>query len=64
RVMAGTNGISDVKKGDSVRVLAVVEGDKARSLRIVDLSNLKNLRGKVPPGPPSRRAGAQAPIAW
>jgi hypothetical protein len=58
RVMAGTNGISDVKKGDSVRVLAVVEGDKARSLRIVDLSNLKNLRGKVPPLP---RKPGQAP---
>ena len=51
-VMAGNEGIADVKKGDSVRVLAVVEGDKARSLHVIDLSNLKELRGKLKPPPP------------
>jgi hypothetical protein len=58
RVMAGTNGISDVKKGDNVRVLAVVEGDKARSVTIADLSKLKDLRGKLPQMP---RKPGQAP---
>jgi hypothetical protein len=46
RVMAGKEGIGGVKKGDTVRVLAVVEDGKARSLHVVDLSNLKELRSK------------------
>jgi hypothetical protein len=51
RVRAGTNGISDVNKGDNVRVLAVVEGNRARALQVVDLSNLKDLRGRSPMKP-------------
>jgi hypothetical protein len=51
RTLPGTQGIGDVKKGHTVRVMAVIEKDKPRALHVVDLSNLKERRGKreLPP---------------
>lgn len=49
RVLASKGGISDIQKGDRVQVLAVVEGNGARLLHVVDLSKLPAVDGK--PGP-------------
>jgi hypothetical protein len=48
-VNAGNNGISDVKTGDQVRILAVVEGDSRRAVEIIDSTTVQELRGKWRP---------------
>lgn len=42
-VNAGRDGIGSVKTGDSVRLMAIVEGDTARALHITDETNLRRL---------------------
>jgi len=51
-VNAGNNGISDVKNGDTVRVVAVASGGKASAVEIVDGTNVQNLRGRWAPAFP------------
>ena len=50
-VTAGNNGISDVKTGDAVHVLAVVSGGKARAVDIVDATTVQQSRGRWAPFP-------------
>jgi hypothetical protein len=50
-VTAGNNGISDVKTGDTVRVVAVVSGGKARAVDIVDATTVQQSRGRWAPFP-------------
>jgi hypothetical protein len=43
-VDAGNNGIADVAKGDTVRVLALVSGGKSAAVQIFDATKVKHLR--------------------
>jgi hypothetical protein len=57
-VTAVNNGISDVKSGDTVRVLAVVSGGKASAVDLVDATRAQQLRGRwQPPFPSEPGAG-------
>lgn len=49
-VNAGRDGIDSVKTGDQVHVMAVVEGDQARAVHVVDTTNVKRLRERWWPG--------------
>jgi hypothetical protein len=51
-VNAGRDGIGDVKTGDEVHVMAVVEGDRARAVHIADTTNLRRLGEQWRPRPP------------
>ena len=50
-VTAGNNGISDVKIGDAVHVVALVSGGKARAVDIVDATTVQQSRGRWAPFP-------------
>ena len=50
-VTAGNNGISDVKTGDAVHVVAVVSGGEARAVDIVDATTVQQSRGRWAPFP-------------
>jgi hypothetical protein len=52
-VNAGNDGIGDVKSGDEVRIVAVVENNKARAVQIYDGTNVRELRGKWQPRRPA-----------
>lgn len=43
-VNAGRDGIDSVKTGDQVQLMALVEGEKARAVRIMDTTNVERLR--------------------
>jgi hypothetical protein len=77
RVLAAKGGISDVVKGDRVQVLAVVDDEDARVLRLVDLSKLpgaekrgalrkeiEERRKDMMDNTMDKRKEAQAPTAW
>ena len=51
-VNAGNDGIDDVKSGDKVRIVAVVEDGKARAVQVFDGTNVAELRGKWHPRGP------------
>jgi hypothetical protein len=51
-VLAGDNGIADVKTGDDVRVLATVKGGTYAAVEVADTTRLKNLRGRWHPARP------------
>lgn len=57
-VNAGNDGIADVKKGDDVRVMAVVAGGTAKAVEVNDGTNIRASHDRWAPGPP---AGAPAP---
>lgn len=57
-VNAGNDGIADVKKGDAVRVVALVDGESASAVEIFDGTNVERLGRRWRPEPP-----AQAPAA-
>lgn len=48
-VEAGRDGIADVKKGDTVRVMAVVQGERAQAHAIVDETTTRRIREKASP---------------
>jgi hypothetical protein len=48
-VNAGNDGIADVQTGNDVRVLAVVKDGTASAVNVVDLTTVKELRGKWRP---------------
>ena len=50
-VNAGRDGIDDVKTGDTVRVMAVVEGGKARAVQVADTTNIRRSMERWRPGP-------------
>jgi hypothetical protein len=50
-VNAGNNGIADVKKGDTVRITALVSGGKARAVDLMDITKTGALRGRWLPPP-------------
>ena len=51
-VNAGNQGIADVKKGDQVRIMAVVRDGKAQAVKINDATQVDQLRGRwMPPRP-------------
>lgn len=54
-VNAGNDGIDDVKTGDDVRIVAVVEDNKARAVQVFDGTKVAELRGKWRPRPPEER---------
>jgi hypothetical protein len=56
-VAAGDNGIADVAKGDTVRVLAV--GSAAK--QIVDVTKVQSLRGKYWKQKPEQPEGSESP---
>lgn len=60
-VNAGNNGIADVNTGDSVRILAVVEGDDARAVEIMDKTQIQDLRGRW--NPRARSESEESPAA-
>jgi hypothetical protein len=43
-VNAGRDGIDNVKNGDKVKVMAVVEGNEARAVHVVDATNIERSR--------------------
>jgi len=43
-VIAGNNGIADVKNGDEVWITAVVSGGKATAIHVLDATNVRRLR--------------------
>ena len=51
-VNAGRDGISSVKTGDTVHVVAVVSGGKASAVDVFDVTNVQNLRGRWAPAFP------------
>ena len=53
-VVAGNNGIADVKSGDTVRILAVVNGGTANAVDLVDATRVQQLRGRWLPAFPSQ----------
>jgi hypothetical protein len=57
-VNAGNDGIADVKKGDDVRVTAIVSGGTAKAVEVNDGTNIGELRGRWQPGPPPGAPGA------
>lgn len=54
-VNAGRDGIGDVKKGDQVRVMALVEGDKATAMHVTDETNLGKIGEKWWPKPNGKK---------
>jgi hypothetical protein len=48
-VIAGNNGIADVKNGDEVWITAVVSGGKATAIHVLDATNVRRLRGLLHP---------------
>ena len=52
-VDAGRDGIADVKKGDTVRVQAIVTGSTAKAVDIVDTTTLDALRQQYEPKKPA-----------
>ena len=51
-VVAGNNGIADVKTGNTVRIVAVVSGGKSGAVEVIDGTNVQKLRGRwAPPFP-------------
>ncbi|MFA5788204.1 MAG: hypothetical protein WDA71_14670 [Actinomycetota bacterium] len=62
-VNAGNEGIADVKKGDTVRVTAVVSGSTARAVDVTDATQVQESRGRwMPPRPsaPSTTSGTSS----
>ena len=59
-VNAGRDGIADVKTGDKVRVLGVVQGSSSKALDIGDVTNLREHRDKWAPRPPAAPGDAPA----
>ena len=51
-VNAGNEGIDDVKKGDTVRVVALAGGGTPHAVKIADVTTLEKLRGRWLPLPP------------
>jgi hypothetical protein len=49
-VNAGRDGIDSIKTGDGVQITAVVEGDTARAVHVVDTTNVRRLRDRWWPG--------------
>jgi hypothetical protein len=61
-VDAGQNGIGSVKKGDSVRVLAIVSGSATHAVRVDDVTNIGRLDGRwLPMRPRRQQAPGSAP---
>lgn len=58
-VKSADNGIADVANGDQVNVIAVVTGDNARAVSVVDVTKVGELGGKWRP----RRGPRPAPSA-
>jgi hypothetical protein len=48
-VNAGNNGISDVKSGNTVHVVAIVKDGKANAVDVMDGTNIRELRGRWQP---------------
>ncbi|MGH2687249.1 MAG: hypothetical protein ACRDKW_00355, partial [Actinomycetota bacterium] len=42
---ANGEGIAGIENGDTVHVMALVDGDKARAVAVVDMEAVKELRG-------------------
>jgi hypothetical protein len=61
-VVAGNNGIADVKTGNTVRIVAVVSGGSARAVQILDATTAKQSFGRwlprFPGTPPSASQSA------
>jgi hypothetical protein len=57
-VNAGNDGIDDVKKGDNVRVAAIVSGGSAHAVEIMDGTNISHLRERWAPRPVKPSASA------
>lgn len=57
-VDAGRDGIGSVKTGDTVRVLAKVEGSSATAFDVEDVTNLRTLRQQWSPRRPAAPNGA------
>jgi hypothetical protein len=53
-VNAGRDGIGDVADGDTVRVVAVVDGNSARAVQIFDVTSVGELRERWHPPRPER----------
>lgn len=53
-VNAGRDGIGDVKTGDEVRVMAVVEDGDARAVQVADTTNIRRSMDRWRPGPRPR----------
>lgn len=60
-VNAGNDGIGDVKTGNEVRVVALVKGDAANAVQVLDLTTIKDLRGQW--APRRQRPGMPRPSA-
>ncbi len=56
-VNAGNDGIADVRDGDTVRITAVVSGQTARAVDIVDVTRVRESRGRWFPSRPRASAG-------
>ena len=56
-VNAGNQGIGDVKRGDQVRVTAVVRDGKASAVDLHDVTQARQLRDRWLPPRPDRRPG-------
>ncbi|MDQ1712803.1 MAG: hypothetical protein QOE45_2253, partial [Frankiaceae bacterium] len=57
-VNAGNDGIADVKTGDKVNVVAIVNGSTANAVHVVDATSVGKLRQQWRPGRPKASAGA------
>jgi hypothetical protein len=55
---AGDNGISDIKPRDTVRIVAVLTGGKARAMHILDVTKVERLHGRWWPGPAAPPEGS------
>ena len=51
------DGIADVKTGDKVRVLGVVQGSSTKALDIADVTNIREHHEKWAPKPPAAPEG-------
>lgn len=58
-VNAGNDGIADVKSGDKVHVVAIVTGGNARAVQVMDVTKVRELRGKWKPARPGPSASAR-----
>jgi hypothetical protein len=55
---SGDNGISDVKPRDTVRIVAVLTGGKARAMHILDVTKVERLHGRWRRGPAAPPEGS------
>ncbi|MBA3652747.1 MAG: hypothetical protein H0W70_00985 [Actinobacteria bacterium] len=59
-VNAGNNGIDDVKKGDTVHVMAIKDGDKYHAVDVMDQTQGQRIGEQFRPAHPAKSAGAMA----